>query len=282
MNRSSTYQRVRTPLSLLATASVATALIATAAAPAHADRTTSARDSEKKPTVVLVHGAFADSTSWNGVIRRLRHEGYPVVAAANPLRGLNNDASYLEEVLAGIDGPVVLAGHSYGGSVISDAAHDADNVKALVFIAAFIPEKGESAAELSGKFPGSTLGDALRSVPVTLPDGSRDADLTIEPSDFHQQFAADVPRNTTDLMSVTQRPITNAALADDASEPGWKNIPSWAVVATQDRNIPAQAQIFMAQRAHAHITRVRASHAVSVSHPADVAGVIEAAARTVR
>ncbi|MER7688435.1 alpha/beta fold hydrolase [Streptomyces sp. NPDC097610] len=119
-------------------------------------------------------------------------------------------------------------------------------------------------------------------MPVTLPDGSRDADLTIEPSKFHQQFAADVPRNTTDLMPVTQRPITNAALADDASEPGWKNIPSWAVVATQDRNIPAQVQIFMAQRAHAHITRVRASHAVSVSHPADVAGVIEAAARTVR
>ncbi|MDH6612523.1 pimeloyl-ACP methyl ester carboxylesterase [Streptomyces sp. SAI-208] len=282
MNGSSAYQRVRTPLSLLATASVATALIATAVAPAHADRTTSAPDSEKKPTVVLVHGAFADSTSWNGVIRRLRHEGYPVVAAANPLRGLDNDASYLEEVLAGIDGPVVLAGHSYGGSVISDAAHDADNVKALVFVAAFLPEKGESAVELSARFPGSTLGDALRSVPVTLPDGSRDADLTIEPGKFHQQFAADVPRNTADLMSVTQRPITQAALADDASEPGWKDIPSWAVVAPQDRNIPAQAQVFMAQRAHAHITRVRASHAVSVSHPADVAGVIEAAARTVR
>jgi pimeloyl-ACP methyl ester carboxylesterase len=282
MNGSSAYQRVRTPLFLLATASVATALIATAVAPAHADRTTSAPDSEKKPTVVLVHGAFADSTSWNGVIRRLRHEGYPVVAAANPLRGLDNDASYLEEVLAGIDGPVVLAGHSYGGSVISDATHDADNVKALVFVAAFLPEKGESAVELSARFPGSTLGDALRSVPVTLPDGSRDADLTIEPGKFHQQFAADVPRNTADLMSVTQRPITQAALADDASEPGWKDIPSWAVVATQDRNIPAQAQVFMAQRAHAHITRVRASHAVSVSHPADVTGVIEAAARTVR
>lgn len=282
MNPSSTYQRVRTPLSLLATASVATALIATAVAPAHADRGTSAPDSEKKPTVVLVHGAFADSTSWNGVIKRLRHEGYPVVAAANPLRGLNNDTSYLKEVLAGIDGPVVLAGHSYGGSVISNAAHDAHNVKALVFVAAFLPEKGESAAELAGKFPGSTLGDALHSVPVTLPDGSRDADLTIEPSKFHQQFAADVPRNTTDLMSVTQRPITNAALADDASEPGWKDIPSWAVVATQDRNIPARTQVFMAKRAHAHITRVRASHAVSVSHPADVAGVIEAAARTVR
>ncbi|WP_078890564.1 alpha/beta fold hydrolase [Streptomyces maremycinicus] len=282
MNRTSTYQRVRTPLSLLATASVATALVATAVAPAHADRTTSAPGSEKKPTVVLVHGAFADSNSWSGVIRRLRHEGYPVVAAANPLRGLNNDTSYLKEVLAGIDGPVVLAGHSYGGSVISNAAHDADNVKALVFVAAFLPEKGESAVELSGKFPGSTLGDALHSVPVTLPDGSRDADLTIEPSKFRQQFAADVPRNTTDLMSVTQRPITNAALADDASEPGWKDIPSWAVVATQDRNIPAQTQIFMAERAHAHITRVRASHAVSVSHPAEVAEVIEAAARTVR
>ncbi|MFI0539632.1 alpha/beta fold hydrolase [Streptomyces sp. WSLK1-3] len=282
MKRSSAYQRVRTPLSLLATASVATALITTAVAPAHADRTTPAPDSEKKPTVVLVHGAFADSTSWNGVIRRLRHEGYPVVAAANPLRGLDNDASYLKEVLAGIDGPVVLAGHSYGGSVISNAAHDADNVKALVFVAAFLPEKGESAVDLSGKFPGSTLGDALRSVPVTLPNGSRDADLTIEPNKFHQQFAADVPRNTTDLMAVTQRPITHAALADDASEPGWKNIPSWAVVATQDRNIPAQAQVFMARRAHAHITRVRSSHAVSVSHPADVAGVIEAAARTVR
>ncbi|MEV5840357.1 alpha/beta hydrolase [Streptomyces sp. NPDC051985] len=280
MNRTSRISRVRTSLTVLAGATVAAGLLVTTVAPASADKGTSSQG--PKPTVVLVHGAFADATSWNGVIKKLRHDGYPVVAVANPLRSLSGDSAYLKDVLAGIDGPVVLAGHSYGGSVISNAATGDKNVKALVYLAAFLPEKGESAIDLSGKFPGSTLGDALRSVPFTNADGSQGTDLYIQDDKFRHQFAADVPRDRTDLMAVTQRPVTNAALAEGAAEPAWKTIPSWALVATQDLNIPRRAQEFMAERAHAHVTEVRSSHAVSVSQPGKVTDVIEDAARSAR
>ncbi|MEV1078730.1 alpha/beta hydrolase [Streptomyces sp. NPDC050211] len=264
----------------MATVAVAAGLLAASVGPASAGKATSSQ--HRKPTVVLVHGAFADSTSWNDVVKKLKRDGYPVVAAANPLRGLSSDAAYLKDLLASIDGPVVLAGHSYGGAVISNAAHGAGNVKALVYIAAFIPEKGESAVELSGKFPGSTLGETLHPVPVSLPDGSQGTDLYIEQSKFHDQFAADVPKAITDLMAVTQRPVTSTALEEGASEPAWKTIPSWVLVATEDLNIPPQAQRFMAERAKARTVEVRASHAVSVSRPNDVADIIEKAARTVR
>ncbi|MFG2970340.1 alpha/beta fold hydrolase [Streptomyces sp. NPDC048288] len=280
MNRTSRISRVRTSLTVLAGATVAAGLLVTTVAPASADKGASPQG--PKPTVVLVHGAFADATSWNGVISMLRQDGYPVVAVANPLRSLSGDSAYLKDVLAGIDGPVVLAGHSYGGSVISNAATGDKNVKALVYLAAFLPEKGESAIGLSGKFPGSTLGDALRSVPFTNADGSQGTDLYIQNDKFRHQFAADVPRDRTDLMAVTQRPVTNAALAEGAAEPAWKTIPSWALVATQDLNIPRRAQEFMAERAHAHVTEVRSSHAVSVSRPGKVTDVIEDAARSAR
>ncbi|MBQ0966672.1 MULTISPECIES: alpha/beta fold hydrolase [Streptomyces] len=280
MNRTSRISRARTTMTVLAGAGAAAGLLATTIAPASADKDTT--DRGPKPTVVLVHGAFADSTSWNGVIDKLRHDGYPVVAVANPLRSLSGDSAYLKDVLAGIDGPVVLAGHSYGGSVISNAATGNKNVKALVYLAAFLPEKGESAGDLSGRFPGSTLAQALRPVPVTNADGSKGTDFYIQSDKFRQQFAADVPRNKTDLMTVTQRPVTEAALGEGAAEPAWKTIPSWVLVATQDRNIPAAAQEWMARRAGAHTTEVRSSHAVSVSQPGKVTGVIEDAARSVR
>ncbi|KMS68744.1 alpha/beta hydrolase [Streptomyces regensis] len=280
MTRSSRARRARTSLTVLAGATIAAGLLATTIAPASADKGVPSR--APKPTVVLVHGAFADSTSWNGVIKRLRHDGYPVVAVANPLRSLSGDSAYLEDVLAGIDGPIVLAGHSYGGSVISNAGTGNKNVKALIYLAAFLPAKGESAVDLSGKFPGSTLGDALRPVPFTNADGSKGTDLYIQNDKFRHQFAADVPRDETDLMAVTQRPVTDAALAEGAAEPAWKTIPSWALVATQDLNIPPKAQEFMAERAGAHTTEVRASHAVSVSQPGKVTDVIEDAARSVR
>ncbi|WP_399894331.1 alpha/beta fold hydrolase [Streptomyces sp. BBFR51] len=280
MNARTVYRRVRTPLTLTATATAAAALLATSVAPASAGKGSPSHD--PKPTVVLVHGAFADSTSWNGVIKKLQRDGYPVVAAANPLRGLSSDAAYVKELLAGIDGPVVLAGHSYGGSVISNAARGADNVKALVYIAAFLPDKGESALELSGKFPGSTLGEALHPVPITQPDGSQGTDLYIEQDKFHHQFAADVPKGTADLMAVTQRPVTSAALEEGSGEPAWKTIPSWVLVTEQDLNIPPRVQTFMAERAEAHTKEIRASHAVSVSRPGDVSRIIEDAARTVR
>lgn len=235
--------------------------------------------SAQKPTIVLVHGAFADSSSWNAVVDKLQSHGYPVIAASNPLRSLTSDAEHVRQLVASIDGPVVLAGHSYGGSVISNAATGLENVKALVFAAAFLPEEGESAVTLSGKFPGSSLGEALHPVPVTLPNGSQVADLYIEQGKFHAQFAADVPKETTAIMAATQRPVTDAALAEGASSPAWKSIPSWVLVATEDQNIPQETQIFMAERAKATRVTVTSSHAVSVSRPGDVARIINEAAQ---
>ncbi|MFD6188901.1 alpha/beta fold hydrolase [Streptomyces sp. NPDC060275] len=280
MSRSPNTSRSRTALTALAGAAVVASVLVTTGGPAAADKGRPAHG--PKPTVVLVHGAFADSTSWNDVIDELRHDGYPVVAVANPLRSLSGDAAYLKDVLAGIDGPVVLAGHSYGGSVISNAATGNENVKALVYLAAFLPEKGESALDLSGKFPGSTLGEALRPVAVNNADGSRGTDLYIRNDAFRHQFAADVPRDKADLMAVTQRPVTEAALAEGAAEPAWKTIPSWVLIANRDLNIPPSVQEFMAERAGARTSEVRSSHAVSVSRPGKVTDVIEDAARSVR
>jgi pimeloyl-ACP methyl ester carboxylesterase len=230
-----------------------------------------------KPTVVLVHGAFADSSSWNGVVKILEKDGYPVIAAANPLRSVKSDAQSVADVLASVKTPVVLVGHSYGGPVISEAAYGNANVKALVYVAAFAPEKGETAAELSGRFPGSTLGPTL-SAPVELADGGKD--LYIQQDKFHDQFAADVPPADAKLMAATQRPVTVAALNEAATEPAWKTVPSYFVYGDQDKNIPAQALAFMAERAHSKQTVVvkGASHVVMVSNPKAVASLIETAA----
>ena len=230
-----------------------------------------------KPTVVLVHGAFADSSSWNGVVRILEKDGYPVIAAANPLRSVKGDAQSVADVLANVKTPVVLVGHSYGGPVISEAAYGNPNVKALVYVAAFAPEKGETAAELSGRFPGSTLGPTL-SAPVELADGGKD--LYIQQDKFHDQFAADVSQADAKLMAATQRPVTVAALNEAATEPAWKTVPSYFVYGDQDKNIPAQALAFMAERAHSKQTVVvkGASHVVMVSNPKAVASLIETAA----
>jgi pimeloyl-ACP methyl ester carboxylesterase len=230
-----------------------------------------------KPTVVLVHGAFADSSSWNGVVKILEKDGYPVIAAANPLRSVKSDAQSVADVLASVKTPVVLVGHSYGGPVISEAAYGNANVKALVYVAAFAPEKGETAAELSGRFPGSTLGPTL-SAPVELADGGKD--LYIQQDKFHDQFAADVSQADAKLMAATQRPVTVAALNEAATEPAWKTVPSYFVYGDQDKNIPAQALAFMAERAHSKQTVVvkGASHVVMVSNPKAVASLIETAA----
>jgi pimeloyl-ACP methyl ester carboxylesterase len=159
-----------------------------------------------KPTVVLVHGAFADSSSWNGVIAQLRGDGYPVIGVANPLRALHSDAEFLGSVLASVDGPIVLAGHSYGGSVMSEAADGNPKVKALVYVASFVLEEGESTGELAGKFPGNELGPVLRPVPVGGPDGQTVHDLYIEQEKFREVFAADVPEEVAALLAVTRRP----------------------------------------------------------------------------
>ncbi|WP_031031343.1 alpha/beta hydrolase [Streptomyces sp. NRRL WC-3725] len=188
--------------------------------------------------------------------------------------------AYVRSVLASVKGPVVLVGHSYGGAVISEAATGDPQVKALVYIAAFLPEKGESALELSNKFPGSTLGENLNPVSFPLAGGGTGTDLYIKADKFHDQFAADVPRATTDLMAATQRPIAAGALEEKATGAAWKTIPSFDLVTTGDKNIPPAAQRFMAERAHAHTVEIDASHAVSVSRPAAVTRLIEQAARS--
>jgi pimeloyl-ACP methyl ester carboxylesterase len=232
-----------------------------------------------QPTVVLVHGAFAESASWNGVIRRLQEQGYTTIAAANPLRSVSGDAQFLASILESMEGPVVLVGHSYGGSVISNAALGKDNVKALVFVAAFAPEEGESIAELSGRSPGSTLGETLESVPLS--DGT--TDFYIRQEMFHQQFAADAPAEQAALDAVTQRPLRDVAQNEGSGAPAWKSIPSWFVFGELDKNIPLEVHRFMAERAQAReVVQIEgASHTVGASHPEEVTDVIMRAIKAV-
>lgn len=230
-----------------------------------------------RATIVLVHGAFAGSSSWNGVAGRLIAKGYPVIAVANPLRSIKGDAAYVASVVKSIPGPVVLVGHSYGGAVIGNAADGLANVKALVYVTGFAADIGESPSKLAGQFPGATLGPAI-APPVVLADGSKD--LYIDQAKFHAQFAADVSASDAAVMAATQRPVTESALNENSEAAAWKTIPSWFIYGSLDKNIPAAANAFMAERAHARKTiEVKgASHVVMVSHPDAVAALIEEAA----
>jgi pimeloyl-ACP methyl ester carboxylesterase len=230
-----------------------------------------------EPTIVLVHGAFAESASWNGVVYPLLHSHHRVIAAANPLRGLAADAAAVGDVIREIDGPVVLVGHSYGGAVITNVDPAAGEIAGLVYVGGFAPDAGETCFGLSTMFPGSTLGDTLEATPRA--DGT--TDLTIAVDEFHQQFAADVDKQDATLMAVTQRPVTREALLEPSgARPLWKEVPSWFVFGALDRNIPAAVQLFMAGRAGArHVSELPgASHAVAVSRPGAVADVIKTAA----
>jgi pimeloyl-ACP methyl ester carboxylesterase len=231
-----------------------------------------------RPTIVLVHGAFAESSSWDQVIDRLEDAGHPVVAVANPLRGLTSDAEAVTDQIRSIEGPVVLAAHSYGGAVATNVDREAGDIVGLVYVAAFAPLGGENCFELSAVFPGSTLGDALQS--VSRSDGT--TDLTIVHERFHEQFCADVPASQAARMAVTQRPVTQEALIEPSGDrPLWKDVPSWFVFGEDDRNIPKQLEHYMAERAGAHrtIEIPGASHAVPVAHPGATAELIlEAAA----
>src|SRR5687767_13764677 len=191
-----------------------------------------------KPTVVLVHGAFADASGWSGVIELLHEHGYHVVAAANPLRGVKSDAAGISDLLSSIKSPIVLVGHSYGGSVISAAANGHDNVKALVYVAGFAPDVGENALALSGKFPGSTLGSALAAA-VLLAGGGKD--LYIDQGKFNAQCAADIPASVGGVMAATQRPVAEAALAEPSPNPAWTSIPACFIYSDQDKNVPPHA-----------------------------------------
>ncbi|BCY08382.1 alpha/beta fold hydrolase [Actinoplanes sp. L3-i22] len=226
-----------------------------------------------EPVVVLVHGAFAESASWDGVLERLAEQGVTAVAAANPLRSLERDAAYVRDVVASLERPVVLAGHSYGGQVITQAAGRNPYVKGLVFVSAFAPDTGESALELSGRFPGSTLGDAVTARPLT--EGG--VELSIDVARFPEQFAADVDPEVAALMAATQRPVAERALAAGlVGEPAWRTLPSWFVWGDADRNIPAAALRFMAERAQGRELReiAGAGHALTVSQPGAVAETI--------
>jgi pimeloyl-ACP methyl ester carboxylesterase len=227
-----------------------------------------------QPVIVLVHGAFAESASWNRVIQRLHSNGVTAVAAANPLRSVEGDATYLRDVIAGIGRPVILVGHSYGGMVITQAAAGNPAVRALVYVAALAPEPGESALLLSGKFEGSTLGGAL----VAYPVASGGTEFRIAEDRFHHQFCADLDAGEAALMAATQRPVTERALTEGltANDPGWRTTPSWFVFGERDLNIPAAATRFMAERASARGTTEipGASHALAASQPDAVAATI--------
>ena len=233
-----------------------------------------------KPTIVLVHGAYADASSWNGVVERLQQQGYTVIAPANPLRGVTADSAYIASLLNQIDGPVLLVGHSYGGAVITNAATSAPNVVGLVFVAAFAPEEGETLGEVENGSKDSVLGTAL--VQYTYPagpGGQTAVEFAINPAMIREAFAADLPPETTALMAATQRPAAAAAFTDASGPPAWKKLPSWAVVATGDKAAGTDVVRAEAQRAGADIVEVEGSHVIMISQPQAVTDHILKAVR---
>ena len=228
------------------------------------------------PTIVLVHGAWADATGFGDVIRALRHRGFTAIGAANPLRHLTGDAAYLADLLRSISGPIVLVGHSYGGAVITNAATGDEQVQALVFVNGWMPDEGESIQQLieSEIFGGSSVPAAIRPVQFKNPDGSDGVDLYLDRDAFPETFAGDVDPETAAVMAATQRPWSAAAAATPSGPPGWRSIPSWYLLGSEDRAIPPAAQRFMAERAKARIEEVAASHASMVSQPEAVTRLI--------
>ncbi|MEV5550666.1 alpha/beta hydrolase [Streptomyces sp. NPDC052309] len=257
---------------LTTAAGAAAALTAAAVTPAHAAPDRAPRGDD--PTVVLVHGAFADASSWTPVIGRLQRHGLRVVAPANPLRGLADDAARLTAVLATLTGPVVLVGHSYGGAVVTEAAAASPAVKALVYVAAFMPDEGEVLGELAGRFPGSRLLEALTQVTVPGPGGTPGADLYLRTDRFHEVFAQDVPRDTARVLAAVQRPLNAGAFTDRAGAAAWRKLPSWTLVTGDDRGIPPELQFFQARRAGSRTVEVRSSHLPLYSRPGTVTSVI--------
>ena len=220
------------------------------------------------PTVVLVHGAFADASSWNGVIERLQAKGVQVTAPANPLRGISIDSAYIAGVLEETPGPIVAVGHSYGGAVITNAARQAKNVVGLVYVAAFATEEGERLADAEAASKDSVLNSAL--VPLHYPaanGGEPAVEFAIDPEKFHDAFAADLPTEETTVMAATQRPVAELAFSEPSGAPAWKDLPSWAVVATGDKAAGADVIRSEAERAGATITEVEGSHVIMVSQP---------------
>lgn len=269
-----TSRRPRVAAILLAVAALLVSL-SPAQSVAH-DRTGTA-----KPTIVLVHGAWADASSWSGVIARLQDDGYTVVAAANPLRSLSGDAAYVRALLETLTGPIVLVGHSYGGAVITNAATGNPNINALVYVNAFAPDAGETPTELAGPDSALSVPDPTTIfdfVPATLPPTAA-TDLYLKRSTVFTSFAPGLSTDDKALVAATQRPATIGALNEPSGTPAWRTIPSWYLLGTRDKIIPPSAQRAMAKRAGSTITEFDAGHVGLMSEPKTVTRVIERAVR---
>ena len=227
------------------------------------------------PTVVLVHGAFADASSWTGVIPILQAAGVNVLAPANPLRGISHDAAYIASVVSQIPGPVLLVAHSYGGAVITNAGSRADNVRGLVYVCAFIPDEGETLQALASQSTDSQVLPALRPTQYpTTPTAAPGNEFTIDPASFHAVFCADLPAEQAAIMAVAQRPLAEASFGEMTQNPAWKTLPLWAIISPSDLVIGPSGERFMAERSGATITAIDASHVVMLSQPQAVADVI--------
>jgi pimeloyl-ACP methyl ester carboxylesterase len=230
------------------------------------------------PTVLLVHGAFADSSGWNDVIRHLQAAGIAVQAISNPLRGIAADAAYVASAIQQVPGPVLVVGHSYGGAAITNAAAGLGNVVGLVYVAAFAPDDGETLMDIEGDSKDSVLNTVLRQLHYPTGQGGETAvEFAIDPAHFHDAFAADLPEEQTAVMAATQRPVAAAAFTESNGRPAWKELPSWAVVATGDKAAGADVVRSMAQRAKATIVEAEGSHVIMISQPQVVADVIQQA-----
>jgi len=238
--------------------------------------------SNDSPTVVLVHGAFADASSWNGVISLLLAKGVMVTAPANPLRGISIDSAYIASVLEQTPGPVLAVGHSYGGAVISNAATDAKNVVGLVYVAAFAPEEGETLGDVEAGSKDSVLNSALVALNYPTPDGGTAVEFAIDPARIREAFAADLPPEQTALLAATQRPAAELAFSERSGAPAWKRLPSWTVLATGDKAAGSDVVRAEAERAGAKITEVEGSHVIMISQPQVVTDVILEALATVQ
>ena len=238
---------------------------------------------KEKPTVVLVHGAWADGSSWDKVAAKLQDDGYPVVTPPDELRGVSWDAQNLRAYLNTIPGPIVLAGHSYGGMVITNAALGDKQVKALVYVDAYIPDQDDTVLSLTGAQPGSVFAADPSTLfnQVVVPNGPDNAaDLYVKPSVFGSAFTGkSVPAQEVALLVARQRPLSSAALSEKSGEPAWRTIPSWSVIGKQDAIIPPAEQVAMSKRAKAHTIEVNAPHLSMITAPGAVTGQIEAAAK---
>jgi len=247
-----------------------------------AGRAALADPARAKPTIVLVHGAWADGSSWDLVTQRLERDGYAVLVTANPLRGIANDSAYLAAILKTIPGPIVLVGHSYGGAVITNAGVGIPNVKELVYIDAFAPDQGENMLQLAMAEPGSALAappqNVFDAVPLPGAKAATDVDVYLKSSIFHDAFANDIPFSQAAILAARQRPAALTGAAEPSGIPAWKSVPSWFLIGTADHVIPPAEQTKMAERAHGHIVRVNASHLSMISQPAAVESLIIGAA----